>query len=129
MNFTGAFAALGYDLRAPRTDWSAERADGVCLSLWSREIDWKAKVFDTRLHAMPIDQWNRKPGFKLRLRHMTRAVDELGGRIDVILVTGKPGESYEDAHPWKPEERHASWYVTDFDRETGHFRAELKAQP
>lgn len=127
MNFTNAFAALGYDLSHPRTDWSAERQGGVCLSLWSREIKWgKGEAsFDTQRDANPIETWNQKPGFKKRLRHIQRAVDEFEGRIDVVLVSGTPGGSYEDAHPWKPEERKAVWVVESFEQQSGHFTARL----
>jgi hypothetical protein len=129
MNFTNAFAVLGYDLTSPRTDWSAERDDGVCFSLWSREIKWGKGEgsFDTRRDAMPIETWNTKPGFKKRVRHMQRAVDEFGGRIDVILVSGEPGMGYEDAHPWKPEVRKGAWFVEWFEPETGHFTARMRA--
>lgn len=123
MNFSGAFAALGYELKSPRIDWSAENKGGVCLSLWSKEIKWSPGegAFDTTRDAQPIEQWNRKPGFKKRLQHLQRVMTELEGRVDVVLVSGKPGASYEDAHPWKPEVRKAEWVVDNFDPETGHF--------
>ena len=129
MKFTHAFAALGYELASPRTDWSAERENGVCLSLWSREIRWGRGegAFDTRHDAMPIDTWNHKPGFKKRLRHIQRAVDELDGRIDVVMVSGQPGHGYEDADPWKPELRKAAWIIEYFEPETGHFVARMTA--
>lgn len=126
MNFTEAFRRLGYVLRAPRTDWSAENDQGVCLSLWAREIHYSKQLctFDTRDDAQPIETWNRKAGFKRRHGHIARAVSELSGLIDVVIVSGEPGGSYGDAHPWKPEERKAGWKITSFDPETGHFAAE-----
>lgn len=129
MNFSEAFRALGYELAAPRIDWSAERAGGVCLSLWSKEINFSPAgcSFDTRRDAMPIEQWNTKAGFKRRLRHLEKAVAELDGRVDVVLVSGTPGGSYEDAHPWKPEIRNAEWVIVDLDPETGHFRVETRS--
>jgi hypothetical protein len=129
MNFSSAFDALGYDLKAPRTDWSAERDNGVCLSLWAKEIKFKdgGCSFDTKRDAMPIESWNHKPGFRRRLEHLRKAHETLGGRIDVVIVSGTPGASYEDAHPWKPEQRKGmAWYVTDFDYDTGHFSAETR---
>lgn len=128
MNFTQAFAALGYHLAAPRTDWSAEREGGICLSLWQKEVKWGRgeASFNTRRDADPIENWNRKPGFKKRLRHIQRAMDEFDGRIDVVLVAGTPGGPYEDAHPWKPEARGGEWFVEAFEPDTGHFTALLR---
>lgn len=54
MRFVEAFEKLGCEVAAPRTDWSAERDDGVCLTLWTKETDWKNLVSDTRLHADDI---------------------------------------------------------------------------
>lgn len=128
MLFTEAFRALGYEVAAPRSDWSAERENGVCLSLWAREIKF-AKTgcsFHTEQDAQPIVTWSYKPGFTRRLRHLSRAVTEFDGEIDVVLVSGTPGGGYEDAYPWRPEERKAAWFVTTFDPGTGHFFAQTR---
>ena len=97
MNFSSAFGALGYELKAPRTDWSAENANGVCLSLWAKEITFHGAScsFDTREKANPIETWNWKPGFRRRQQHLQQAFDR-GGRIDVVTVSGTPGGSF----PW-----------------------------
>lgn len=129
MQYAEAFRALGYDIRAPRTDWSAERPNGICLSLWSQELKFAAGVcsYDTERDAGPIENWNQKPGFSRRNRHLARAFTEFGGAVDVVLVSGTTGDRYEDAAPWKPEERRgARWFVTAFDGETGHFQAETR---
>lgn len=127
MNFSSAFKALGYDLKAPRTDWSADSATGVCLSLWAKEIKYEQGgcSFDTQRDAQPIETWNSKPGFRKRVAHIQKAQEAMNGRIDVVIVSGMPGVGYEDAHPWRPEERKGTaWFVTSFDEATGHFRAE-----
>ena len=129
MKFTEAFRGLGYEVAAPRTDWSAGNETGICLSLWAKEIKYSKDgcSFDTRWDAQPIETWNHKPGFKRRLDHMKRAMDEFEGSIDVVIVSGTPGESYGDAFPWKPEERkQASWRILELDRNSGHFSAEAK---
>jgi hypothetical protein len=128
MNFSSAFESLGYTLRAPRTDWSADSQAGVCLSLWAKEITYGASgcSFDTLEKANPIETWNSKPGFRRRQEHLAKAIAN-GGRIDVVIVTGTPGGSYEDAHPWLPEQRKGmAWFLTSFDPATGHFRAETR---
>lgn len=128
MNFTSAFKTLGYDLKAPRTDWSAENETGICLSLWAKEITYgkSSCSFDTLEKANPIETWNHKPGFRRRQEHLRKAV-AAGGRIDVVVVTGTPGGSYEDADPWLLDQRKSlAWFITDFDPVTGHFRAETR---
>lgn len=129
MLFTEAFRALGYEVLVPRTDWSADSASGVCLSLWAKEIKYSGGVctFDTRRDAQPIGTWNRKPGFKRRFEHLVRAVEEFDSAVDAIVVSGTPGGSYEDATPWRPEERKGmKWFVTALDRESGQFAAETR---
>lgn len=38
MQFVEAFEHLGYNVEAPRQDWSAEKEDGICISLWKKEM-------------------------------------------------------------------------------------------
>ncbi len=130
MNFSEAFRALGYELRAPRSDWSAEKLGGVCISIWAAEMRFSggASSFDTRTDAQPIEGWGHKPGNKRRLKHLERAVGELGGRVDVVISHGDPGAGLRDAAPWLPHKRGASWLVTYFDPETGHYAAETRAE-
>ena len=130
MKFTEEFRALGYELLSPRTDWSAESRSGVCLSIWSKETRRSpdSMAFDTRVDASPIELWGHKPGNKRRIRHLERVLAEFGGAIDVVMVTGTPGGSYETATPWVPKERRgAKWSITFFDHKTGHFSAEARA--
>jgi hypothetical protein len=127
MKFVEAFNALGYDVSNPRQDWSAENADGICLTLWSKETDWKAMVMDTREGAGDIAIWGSKPGNKKRIRHARRALDEFGGWVDVVKIDGEPGTGYGHASPWLPAERKGlRWRITSFEAETGHFRLEAQ---
>lgn len=129
MNYTEAFNSLGYTLDAPRTDWSAAGEKGVCVTLWLKElkfVDGRPRI-DTRKDAGPHEIWSIKPGAKKRLNHLALSLDHFSGRIDVIIVHGRPGESYDDADPWRPERKAgASWFVDWLDRETGHFVAEVR---
>ena len=125
MQFVEAFNSLSYEVPAQRTDWSAEKDDGICLSLWTKETDWKQLVMDTRIHADPLDRWGHKPGNKKRKLHARRAMDEFDGWVDVVKIDGTPGESYGNASPWLPEDRQARrWRITYLDDETGHLRME-----
>jgi hypothetical protein len=126
MNYSDAFRRLGYALVSPRQDWSAEKADGVVLTLWTLEMipGAKKRRVDTRLHSGDIDIWKSKPGNTKRRRHISRAVEEFDGWIDVILVDGTPGQSYGNADPWNVAERKSRWRVTYFSSHEGHFAAE-----
>ena len=129
MKFTEAFSKLGYHVDVPRQDWSAEKSDGVCISLWQVEMgldEQKRPWIDTRVHANENALWRTKPGNRKRIRHLQRAIDELGGVVDVVIVHGKPGAGVTDAAPWIPAERKGTrWGISDFDPETGHFTARI----
>ncbi|MBA2918446.1 hypothetical protein GON01_05600 [Sphingomonas sp. MAH-20] len=126
MRFAEAFKALGYELEAVRTDWSAEADHGVCLSLWKKETDFRALVMDTRVHADPIEGWGHKPGNKRRIAHADRALREFDGWIDVVALDGVPGEGYGNASPWDAKARGRRWRITFLDPKTGHLRLEAQ---
>jgi hypothetical protein len=123
MKFAEAFNRLGYRLEVPRLDWSAQNDDGVCLSLWRSEINWKDLSFDTRVDAGPPATWNAA-GNNKRMRHLSTALAKFDGWVDVVVVDGVPGEGVNNATPWNPEDRQGRrWRVSNFDDLTGHFAA------
>lgn len=125
MGFEEAFQSLGYKLVSPRNDWSAEREDGVCLTLWTKETDWKALVMDTRIHATKHEDWGHKPGNRKRIQHAARAMREFDGWVNIVKIDGTPGVGYGDANPWKPDERQGrAWKIVYLEEETGHLRLE-----
>jgi len=127
MKFVEAFNALGYDVENQRQDWSAEANGGVCLSLWSKETDWKQLVMDTRTHASGWNDWGHKSGNKKRTRHARRALSEFDGWVDVVKIDGVPGVGYGTATPWIPAERQDyRWRITFLDDATGHLRLEAQ---
>jgi hypothetical protein len=130
MSYVKAFKRLGYEIEAPRQDWTAEKPDGVCISLWRKEMGTRDGLLwmDTHEHADPIENWGNKPGNYKRIRHLKRALTELSGKVDVVIVSGEPGESYGTAQPWIAEGARAEtfWQVSSFDEETGHFTVELR---
>lgn len=129
MQFVEAFERLGYSVEAQRQDWSAENESGVCISLWQKEMGVRDGLLwmNTRVHADALDGWKDKPGNRKRIRHLKRALDEFGGRVDVVIVSGEPGVSYGTAQPWLAEGARAGthWEISDFDEGTGHFEAAL----
>jgi hypothetical protein len=123
MKFSEAFRKLGYEVEFPRLDWSALNENGVCLSLWRSEIDWKSLSFDTRVNAGPISTWN-PAGANKRKRHLKKAMEDHDAWIDVVVVDGIPGEGVDKATPWMPKDRRGlRWRVFDFDPDAGHFVA------
>jgi len=45
--------------------------------------------------------------------------------VDVVVVSGVPGEGVTDAVPWFSKERKGlTWHITALDDETGHIRLE-----
>ncbi len=129
MGFVEAFNLLGYEVSSPRQDWSSQNADGVCISIWKAELghDPDRMWCDTRIHGGPLENWQQKRGNRLRIEHLQRVMGELDGWVDVILVSGTPGEGYGDAAAWEPEKRQGKkWRVVWFDESTGHFEVELR---
>ncbi len=128
MQFTEAFKKLGYKLDAHRTDWSAANEQGVCVTIWRKEMgaDGERLWHDSRIHADPIEQWNHKPGHSKRIKHLKKAVAEYDGLVDVVIVQGEPGVSYESAAPWEPDQRGHRWRVTFFDEAIGHWVVETE---
>ncbi len=130
MEYSEAFKKLGYDLGNPRQDWSASNDTGVCLAIWRDELIKTSAglpMLDTRKVAAPIEIWGRKPGNKLRIKHLAEARDRFAGVVDVLIVAGAVGISYDDADPWIPAQRKgARWHLTYFDETTGHYAVEVR---
>ena len=132
MQYVEAFSSIGYDVPSPRQDWSAEKEDGVCITLWKVEIDWipPPPRFDCWKTQTPGEnEWDMLPGNRKRARHIARALEEFGGWVDVIIVNGTPGEGYKSTDIWKPEQRMKHrWRIQKFDQATGFFSAAAEQQ-
>jgi heme-degrading monooxygenase HmoA len=123
-----AYAALGYLLAAPRTDWSALNDQGVCLSFWSSKMTFESGLssYDTREQKHKARDWHSDAGNKRRLMHLRSAMERDEGWIDVVLLEGVAEErKVKSAQHWISERRGYSWRVVWFDEVTGDFRAEL----
>ena len=130
MKYVEAFNALGYGLDSPRLDWSAEKASGICITIWQKEssVSNGLPYLDLwELHPNGGGDWTGKPGHKKRTAHLIKACDNFDGFVDVIFVSGDPMDgAYENASPWFPEKRKGKrWHLSKFDPETGFFRAEI----
>ncbi|HEY5363101.1 MAG TPA: hypothetical protein VIJ49_02755 [Aestuariivirga sp.] len=124
IGFVKAFSTLGYQLSNHQTDWSAESDRGVCITVWEKELGIRDGLswFDSQVHAGPYEIWGSKVGNNKRKKHLARALAEFGGRVDVVIVKGTPGEGYDDADPWGEErKRKGHWQIKSFDQDTGHF--------
>jgi len=132
MQYSEAFKALGYTLENRRGDWSAESPSGVCLAIWRKDLKVANELLCLDLleaweHRLEeAEPWMTKSGHKKRTRHLQRATQEFDGKVDVIFVSGTPGESYEDADPWIQSKRGGHWRLTKFCPSTGLFRVEVK---
>jgi hypothetical protein len=64
MQFVEAFDALGYAVQVPRQDWSAEKPDGVCISLWKKELGTRDGMLwmNTRIPRGPIGEMGHESG-------------------------------------------------------------------
>lgn len=127
MRYSEAFEALGYQLKSARQDWSAEKDDGVCITIWKRRINWPEHSYDTRTHTSSVDVWAKKSGNQKRIAHAKRALVEFDGWVDAILISGEPGVSYEDAQVWVPSDKGGKrWKITFLEEDTGHIRIEAQ---
>jgi hypothetical protein len=132
VQYAEAFQKLGYSLKSIRNDWSAEKPDGICISIWTKEAKWSPSPPSLDLWDLHPEggDWERKPGHAKRTRHLSRAVEDFDGFIDVILVAGSPGEAYDNATPWSAKERKGHvWRIVRFDPASGYFRAEAVQKP
>ena len=125
MQYVEAFKSLGYDVPNPRQDWSAEKCDGICITLWKVEVQWippppRIDLWD--LATPGTTDWENLSGHKKRTNHLERAVSEFDRWVDVIIVSGVPGHGYGAAEPWLPEKRaNHRWRIREFDKATGFF--------
>ena len=127
MQYVEAFNSLGYQVPNPRQDWTAEKDDGICLTLWKVEVDWTppAPRIDLWSRWAPgTTDWEHLPGHAKRTRHLKRAVQDFDGWVDAIIVSGTPGEGYGIADPWIAAQRkNHKWKVLRFDETSGFFAA------
>ena len=109
----------------PRQDWSAEKPGGICVTLWKSEVCWTPPppTLDLWTKFQPGENsWENLPGHKKRTAHLSAAMAEFDRWVDVVVVTGTPGEGYGSANPWLPGKRmHHGWRIQKFDEETGFF--------
>ncbi len=128
--FTDAFRAAGYDLSSPRSQWSAIRPDGkaVAVTVWADEIDKSKDPWEVDLRGHPkLSIWQDKPGNAMRRRHVLHALENCGGKFDLILCKAvdpsKNTRTVEWSRPWK--ERFGVILPEEFNQKTGEYRLRL----
>ena len=131
MGYEEAFTALGYSLSNVRQNWSAEKPDGVCVTIWKMHVknnDRKLPSYDGfKIWPHLANERDPAHGNTKLIEHLSSAVDKFGGRVDAIYLAGNPddGRGHLDADPWYAEKRGGFWRVTKFDRHTGLYRADV----
>jgi len=128
MQFVEAFDRLGYEVPNPRQAWTAEKEDGVCITIWRKELmheDGRPYLDLWKMYPEGNEWWEDKSEHKRRTRRLERAIDEFGGRVDAILLSGEVGKSYGNADPWDVRKRSGHWRIARLCRQTGYFRAEI----
>lgn len=127
MKYAEAFKKLGYKLDNHQTDWSAEKADGVCISMWRDKVKWNASppYFDTDEAWPDWEPGADKIGHRKRTQHIELARDKHDGFVDIVLRRGTYDEQHGDAEPWDWKSRGGRWKISRFVRSNGKFRAEV----
>ncbi len=124
-----AFKKLGYQVGS-NYDWSVENERGVCLAIWSQEVDWKnTPSLDTRKLSND-ENWRANPKTIARTQALLRSKETAGGRVDVVIRRGSPKDNDGTAFAWLPEQRKKqAWFCTDIFPETNDFIIALKPLP
>lgn len=123
MNLQEAYRKLGYKDLWPnprQPDWSAEKPDGVCISLWLNELKNRPRL-NTKEDCGDISIWGNTAKNRKRIVHMKIAQDKFDGLVDVVFLEGDVG-SVESARI-SPDKR--KWKIIELDCENGHFSVEM----
>jgi hypothetical protein len=125
---TEAFAHFGVSLTNVRWSWSGRTTDGktVVLALWSDRFTRKTSPI--RYEAVRTDaneKWLARPGNRERLDNLISAQTNCQGLFRVVMLTPKDAQSdpREIAEAFPKSEM--LMRITEFDKQTGEFRAEL----
>lgn len=141
MNFstkTQAFNELGYDHKATRGVWTAERDQRVLVTLWHQQIRWWPNSSGGTLYldmeelhpkgdpwreTLPNDSRHMK-----RARHLER-VRSGAAELDIVILFGPVGNDEGRAIAWHAQEHeNRIWQVERVCLENGFFRVEAIKQ-
>ena len=124
--YRDSFRQLGYELSSVRQDWSSENDTGVCLSLWSKEMQSERGIptADSKRDFEPMETWEHKVGHKRRHEHLKSAWNNHDRWVDMVIRQGGPHDDNVSSNPWIVADRKSyKWRLQSFDEETGHFSA------
>jgi len=132
---TEAFNRLGYDYRATRGVWSAERDGGVLMTIWQQEIrcepiETGAFLYVDMNELHPIGSPHRdrlsidaKP--RSRSLRLKRALEDPQLTVDVVILLGRVGNSDGNVVIWRPEQQNgATWRPVWINDDNNFFRME-----
>jgi len=127
VGYRDSFRKLGYELGSVRQHWSAKNEDGVCLSLWSKEMRPGGGLLemDSNTDCGPIETW-ASAGRNKRHEHLCFAWDECDRWIDVVIRQGHSWENGVPSEPWLVTKKKHKFRLQEFDRESGHFSVKLE---
>ena len=125
-NYAASYRELGYELRFNQ-EWSAEKSDGVCISLWVSELqNMNSDVYDTEQHAKPLETWTKSMNTK-RIPMLLKALHSHEGWVDAVIRDDTNGRTDAPTKPWMLSEQGGlKWKLIDVDKDTGHFKAVKK---
>jgi len=126
-----AFAEYGAVSANPQWSWSARSPDGstVVLTFWKDRLNFKTNPIsydDYKWEGYPIE---KRPGNSERKKNIRWALDHLDGIVRVVIAravdTSAVPRRIAECYPQK----NLFMRITDFDEETGEFRAVAVPNP
>ena len=123
--------ALGaFNTKTPNIVWGwsgiSDDMGTVAVTVWSDHMNEDIEAanfyngFD-EYHENTIHLWGKKPGNKLRIKHLIHAKSKLGGLVRVVkVIPAKPKVEPRVVYDRIPLIK--KWYkISKFDQETGQF--------
>ena len=135
---TEAFNALGYEYKATRGVWTAEKSDSVLVTLWQRTIRWGndergsylyvdlEELLEDGCWARTIAALPENPRHQTRANHLRKALFE-GARLDVVILLGPVDNASGRSLAWVDgKNENLTWRVVHVAEDTGHYRVEAR---
>ena len=133
---TEALNALGYDYKARRGVWTAERPGAVLITIWQRTVRWGRDNVGSFLYVdlceLLEDGFSRIAELPSISRHQTRAAHLRkswleGAKLDIVMMLGPIDNSSGKSTVWIDAENDGfSWRVSHVADDSGNYRLEAR---